>query len=108
MIYALTRTTRFDKDFGLKDQARRAAVSVMSNIAEGFGRGGNRELVQFMYISKGSLAEVRSILYVARDQNYIDEKTLISANAATQEIDRILTSFIKSIKNRGTSGLKSM
>jgi len=80
----------------------------MSNIAEGFGRGGNRELVQFMYISKGSLAEVRSILYVARDQNYIDEKTLIPANAATQEIDRILTSFIKSIKNRGTSGLKSM
>ena len=48
----------------------------MSNIAEGFGRGGNRELVQFMYISKRSLAEARSILYVARDQNYIDERLL--------------------------------
>ena len=108
LIYRMTQSARFEKDFGLKDQIRRSAVSVMSNIAEGFGRGGNKELTQYLYIAKGSLAETRSILYVALDMNYIDEKGFQTARTVTQEIHNIITAFIKSIKNRSTTDLKAM
>ena len=73
-IYQLTRDSRFAKDFGLRDQIRRAAISIMSNISEGFERGGNQEFIQFHYVAKGSCGEVRSQLYVALDQEYVDEK----------------------------------
>ena len=69
-IYQLTKDLKFSKDFALRDQIRRAAVSIMSNIAEGFERGGNQEFVQFLYIAKASCGEVRSQLYVALDQGY--------------------------------------
>jgi len=72
LIYASTRNGAFQKDYGLKDQIQRAAVSVMSNIAEGFGRGGNKEFIQFLFVAKGSLSEVQSLLHVATDQDYID------------------------------------
>ncbi len=64
-IYQLTRDSTFSKDFALRDQMRRAAVSIMSNIAEGFERGGNQEFIQFLYVAKASCGEVRSQLYVA-------------------------------------------
>ena len=70
-VYAVTGDGTFARDFGLRDQIRRAAVSVMSNIAEGFDRGGNRELTQFLYIAKGSAAEVQAQLYVALDAGYL-------------------------------------
>ena len=69
-VYRLTKTETFFKDFGLRDQIRRTAFSVMSNIAEGFERGGNQEFVQFLYVAKASCGEVRSQLYVALDQGY--------------------------------------
>jgi four helix bundle protein len=69
-IYQITKTEKFFKDFSLRDQIRRAAISVMSNIAEGFERGGNQEFVQFLYVAKASCGEVRSQLYVAVDQGY--------------------------------------
>jgi four helix bundle protein len=69
-VYRLTKTEKFLKDFGLRDQIRRAAISVMSNIAEGFELGGNQEFVQFLYVAKASCGEVRSQLYVALDQGY--------------------------------------
>jgi four helix bundle protein len=81
--YRLTRTERFLKDFGLRDQMQRAAVSIMSNIAEGFERGGNQEFVQFLYVAKASCGEVRSQLYVALDQGYVTEN----------ETDKLLQSF---------------
>ena len=70
-VYGLTKTEKFLKDFGLRDQIRRASISVMSNIAEGFERGGNQEFVQFLYVAKASCGEVRSQLYVALDQGYV-------------------------------------
>ncbi|MDP2842635.1 MAG: four helix bundle protein [Acetobacterium sp.] len=73
-IYGITADGSFSKDYGLRDQIRRAAVSVMSNIAEGYERGGNQELIQFLSIAKGSSGEVRSQLYVAMDQEYIDKR----------------------------------
>ena len=73
-IYALFR---LNKDFGFKDQIQRAAVSVMSNIAEGYERQTNKEFAQFLYIAKGSCAEIRSLLYIGRDLKYITEEQFI-------------------------------
>src|SRR3972149_2298810 len=72
-VYGLTREPAFARDFGLVDQLRRAAVSIMSNIAEGFERGGTAEFIQFLYIAKGSSGEVRAQLQIAADQQYVSE-----------------------------------
>ena len=69
-----TKDLEIRKDFALRDQIRRAAVSIMSNIAEGFERGGNQEFIQFLYVAKASCGEVRSQLYVALDQAYVAPK----------------------------------
>jgi len=74
IIYRITREPKFSKDFALRDQIQRAGVSIMSNIAEGFERGGNQELIHFLYIAKASCGEVRSQFYVAVDQSYLTEK----------------------------------
>ncbi|HDN73400.1 MAG TPA: four helix bundle protein, partial [Archaeoglobus sp.] len=71
-VYEMTKQDKFSKDLGLRNQIRRSAISVMSNIAEGFDRGGRREFHQFLVIAKGSCAELRSQLYVAKDVGYID------------------------------------
>jgi len=76
-IYKINRQGEFNKDFGLRDQIRRASVSIMSNVAEGFERGGRSEFHQFLVIAKGSCAELRSHLYVALDADYIDEQTFV-------------------------------
>jgi four helix bundle protein len=81
-IYQLTKNENFSKDFALRDQIRRAAVSIMSNIAEGFERGGNQEFVQFLYV-KASCGEVRSQIYVALDQSYV----------ASTDVDELTNSF---------------
>jgi len=72
-VYALTRRAAFAKDPSLADQIRRAAVSVLSNVAEGFERGSNTEFVQFLYIAKGSCGEVRAQLSIALDQGYLPD-----------------------------------
>ena len=72
-VYKTTKQQEFSRDFGLKDQIQRAAVSIMSNIAEGWDRNSKKELVRFLYISRGSAGEVRSLLYVAKDLHYIDQ-----------------------------------
>lgn len=72
-IYKLTSNDSFKKDFGLKDQIQRAAVSIMNNIAEGFERDNNKEFIRFLIYSKGSAGEVRSLLYIASDLNYISK-----------------------------------
>ena len=69
--YQLTSSQVFGRDHALRDQIRRAAVSSMANIAEGFERGSNRDFVRFLYMARGSAGEVRSHLYVARDLDYI-------------------------------------
>ena len=70
-IYAATLTGAFARDFGLRDQMRRSAISILSNIAEGFERGGDKEFLQFLAIAKGSAGELRAQLYVAFDQSFI-------------------------------------
>ena len=70
-IYTITQAGDFAKDYGLRDQIRRAAVSVMSNIAEGYERNGNREFLQFLSQAKGSIGEIKTHLYVALDVGFI-------------------------------------
>lgn len=70
-VYRVSGKGKFEKDFGLRDQIRRASVSVMSNIAEGFERCSDREFHRFLYIAKGSAGEVRSQLFVALDLGYM-------------------------------------
>ena len=73
LIYKFGRESGFSKDYGFKDQIQRAAVSVMNNIAEGFERGSNKDFAKFLFIARGSVGEVRSMLYLALDQKYITE-----------------------------------
>ena len=89
-IYRVSAQGDFSKDFGLKDQIRRAVVSVMSNIAEGFDRGSRGEFHQFLVVAKASCAEVRSQLYVALDVGYIDQETFDIVNSSTSELSRII------------------
>jgi len=74
-IYSITSQGAFSKDYGLLDQIRRAAGSSMHNIAEGFDGGSNTEFIRFLRYSQRSASEVQSQLYVALDQNYIDQDT---------------------------------
>ena len=85
-VYLLTATERFSRDFGLRDQIQRAAVSIMSNIAEGFARGGRAEFHQFLVVAKGSCSELRSQLYVAKDVGYITDAKFERGDALDVEI----------------------
>jgi four helix bundle protein len=73
-INVLTGMGSFARDFGLKDQIRRAAVSIASNIAEGFERSNNKEFIRFLYYAKGSSSEVRTQLLIARDLNHLNDE----------------------------------
>ena len=77
-VYAQTVCPGFAKDWGLRDQIRRATVSICSNIAEGYARRGNKEMVKFLWIAKGSAAEVQSQLYHALDIGYVDQSVFAS------------------------------
>lgn len=104
-VYAVTSEGSFARDFGLRDQIRRAAVSIMSNIAEGFDRGGNKELIQFLAIAKGSAGEVRSQLYVALDASHIDQAAFDRLSEMTAETSRMISGFMKYLQEsprRGT------
>lgn len=85
------------KDYSFRDQIQRASVSIMNNIAEGFDRKGNKEFSHFLYIAKGSCAEVRSMLYLARDLKYINTEEYARLNNITLEISKMLSGFIKTL-----------
>ena len=89
-IYKATSRGDFARDFGLKDQIRRAAVSVMSNIAEGFERGRPSEFHQFLSIAKGSCAELRSQLFVALDAGYLKQPDFAELMDIAVEVGKIL------------------
>jgi four helix bundle protein len=94
-VYSASRVRDFSQDFGLRDQIRRAAVSTMSNIAEGFERGTRKEFVQFLNIAKGSNGEVRSQLCVALDQAYIGETEFNSLRDLSVSLSKKLAVFIR-------------
>ena len=105
-IYTLSKASKFSKDFGLRDQMQRAAVSIMSNIAEGFERGGNQEFVQFLYIAKGSCGEVRSQLYIALDQEYVDQTVADKLLIILKRLSVMIKHLIDHLKRSGMRGPK--
>jgi four helix bundle protein len=105
-IYQLTKDSRFSKDFGLRDQIRRAAVSIMSNIAEGFERGGNQEFIQFLYVAKASCGEVRSQLYVAVDQVYVTQRDCEELTKSFRRLSIMINNLIEYLKGSGMKGSK--
>lgn len=99
-IYRVTSQGAFAKDYGLRDQIRRAAVSVMSNIAEGFERGSRREFIQFLIIARGSLAEVRSQLYVALDLEYLDQASFDRLSEQASRTAKLVNGFVSYLRKR--------
>ena len=89
-IYRVTKAREFARDVGLSNQVRRAAVSIMANIAEGFERNRSGEFHQFLSVAKGSCAEVRSHLYAAHDAECIDQRRFAELLAQAEEVGRII------------------
>jgi len=105
-VFELTSIEVFNKDFKLRDQIRSSSGSIMDNIAEGFERGGNKEFIQFLYISKGSCGETRSQSYRAFDQKYISQQQLdeLVNRTLTQSIK--IANLIKYLKDSELKGAK--
>ena len=99
-IYKITNSNDlFNKDFGLRDQIRRASISISSNIAEGFERQTAKEFIRFLYIAKASAAEVRSQLYLAFDINYIDKKQFDELNLKVNEVSKLTSGLLKYLQS---------
>ena len=106
MIYKITENESLRKDFGLKDQIRRASISVISNIAEGFERNGNKEFIQFLSIAKGSAGEVRAQLYIIKELNFINEEEFVLLYEKVTQVSKMLSGFINYLKQSELKGTK--
>jgi four helix bundle protein len=105
-IYDVSGQGQFARDFALRDQIRRAAISIMSNIAEGYGRGGTKEFIQFLSVAKGSVSEVESQLYVALDQKYLDQETFDQLSSLADEAGRMIAGLMKYLRQAKFRGPK--
>ena len=103
-VYGVTGQEKFLRDFGLKDQIRRAAVSILSNIAEGFERGGDKEFLQFLAVAKGSSGEVRAQLYVALDLDYISKAQFEGLTQTATEVSQLISGFMKYLRTSPLRG----
>jgi four helix bundle protein len=105
-IFELTKSSSFSKDFKLVKQIRPSSGSIMDNIAEGFERGGNKEFIQFLFIAKGSLGELKSQLYRASDNNYINENQFTPAYRSADGIGGLLGGLINYLSQSDYQGEK--
>lgn len=103
-IYALSQSSSLGKDFGLRDQLQRAAVSIMANIAEGFDSRSDAEFVRFLSYAYRSATEVQSHLYVALDQEYLDEEAFSQIYDKATTVKKLLNGFIRYLKNKKSDG----
>jgi len=87
------------KDYGFRDQIQRAAISVMSNIAEGYDRGSNKEFIQFLIIARGSVSEVKSLSYAALDVGYINENAFVIITEHCFKLTNLIDGFIRYLRN---------
>ena len=104
--YRLSRTKLFAADYALVTQLRRAAQSVTANIAEGFEREGNREFIQFLSQSKGSVGEVKDELYTALDENYISQSDFDGAYALAEDTTRMIGGLMSYLRRAESTGSK--
>jgi four helix bundle protein len=98
-IYDLSSESAFSRDFALRDQIRRAAISISSNIAEGFDRNNNKEYVRFLFYAKGSASEVCSQLYIAKQLGYDDMSRIDSLISELKSLARSIGYLISKIRN---------
>lgn len=98
-IYRISRHSQLVKDFALKEQIQKAAVSVMSNIAEGFERESRKEFIQFLIIARGSCAEVKSLLYLILELEFIDKIKFKELYNKLTEIAKMINGFIKYLRS---------
>ena len=99
-VYRVTGTGEFAKDYGLRNQLRRAAISVMLSITEGFARRTDREFARFLFIAHGSIAEVQSALYIALDQHYLSQQSFEGVYASCTEISKLISGLIKYLNTK--------
>jgi four helix bundle protein len=106
MIFVFSGKGAFANDFALRDQIRRASISVMSNIAEGFERSGNGEFSQFLAVAKGSVGEVRAQLYAALDMHYLNEEQFNEASDLCRETSRMISGLMTYLRQASIKGTK--
>ncbi len=106
LVYKISANGTFAKDFGLRDQIRRASISIMSNIAEGFERGGDKEFAQFLSNAKGSCGEVRCQLYAALDEKYLSEIEFKQLSEQSLEVSRLISGFMTYLRRSELRGNK--
>lgn len=100
MVYVGCEEGKFVRDFDTKSQMRRAALSTMNNIAEGFGRGSDKEFIRFLEIAQSSAMEVKSITYVLIDLNYLPEDKIIEISKKAEETKSITLGLIRYLRNK--------
>ncbi|HXA13848.1 MAG TPA: four helix bundle protein [Opitutaceae bacterium] len=105
-IYRISAGGQLARDFGLRDQLRRAAVSVMANIAEGFGRGGNKEFVAFLSTARGSCTEIKSHLYVALDAGLALKNDFNAIYGLSSEVEALISGLMKYLASSEARGRK--
>ena len=99
-IYKITKQESVCRDFGFVDQIRRAAISIMNNIAEGFERGSNKDFVRFLFIARGSAGEVRSLLYLGLDQGYLTNSEFSECRDLCIRSGQIIWALIKGLRKK--------
>ena len=99
-VYKITKQESVCRDFGFVDQIRRAAISIMNNIAEGFERGSNKDFVRFLFIARGSAGEVRSLLYLGLDQRYLTNSEFSECRDLCIRSGQIIWALIKGLRKR--------
>jgi four helix bundle protein len=105
-VYAVSGREAFARDFALRDQIRRASVSIMSNIAEGYERNGRKEFIQFLSMAKGSAGEVASQLFVAFDQGYLSETQFKHLQESTLDVARLVGGLMEYLRRTPIRGTK--
>lgn len=103
-IYDLTAKEKFSRDFGLRDQIRRAVVSISSNIVEGFERSSNNEFIRFLKIAKGSAGEVRNQLHIAYAVGYMTEKEFDEVYEEVELLTKQIGAFVNYLESKRLSG----
>ena len=107
-IYSISRKESIRRDYGFVDQIRRAAISIMNNIAEGFERGSNKDFVRFLFIARGSAGEVRSMLYVGLDQGYLADDTFTRCHDLCVRCSQLCWGLIKHLNKHSNWKTKAL
>ena len=102
LVYSVTKTGDFAKDFGLRDQIRRSCVSIMANIAEGFARRSDKDFANFLNMARSSAAEVQSHLYVAVDQEYIENANFEVIYNKLEETSRMIYALAQHLARKSS------